>query len=164
MPRLFVTDSANTSRKVQRLIVIDSANVARSLKRLFVVDASNLARLVYQSDFTDTFSITAGHLTGPPAQTGYVSGSIGSITGGTLTGGKVIAALQETGSTAQLVVSGFTSDPGSGWLASITANGVTEPGNTAAYSYLSGDAQWDWGALWGFVNGNTYNGCQIVHS
>jgi chitodextrinase len=57
-----------------------------------------------------------------------------------------------------LSVGGFTTDPGVGWLVSVTAGGVTRTGAAAAYSYSSGSALWTWNGaagLFGFSNSGT---------
>jgi pseudomonalisin/xanthomonalisin len=59
-------------------------------------------------------------------------------------------------------VSGFTSDPGQAWLISAAADGTTRLGASAAYSYLSGTATWQW------TTGPMFNGfgtttCTIAH-
>jgi subtilisin family serine protease len=61
-------------------------------------------------------------------------------------------------------VSGFTSDPGSGWLVSAAAEGVTYVGSRAAtYSYNSGSARWSWNGPNAFSGWPTQTTCTIVH-
>ncbi len=50
----------------------------------------------------------------------------------------------------------FASNPGAGWLKSVSANGVTKTGASATYSYTSGSGIWTWSTQFGFVNGNAY--------
>jgi chitodextrinase len=44
-----------------------------------------------------------------------------------------------------VAISGFSADPGSGWLISATAGAITRQGTAAAYIYSNGVAQWFWG-------------------
>ena len=98
---------------------------------------------------------------------------IGSYSPTELTGGDTVAAiidLKSIGcsliSTSILSVSGFSSNPGSSWLTSITCNGVTNSGSAASsYSYSSGSAHWYWSQLFGLLAEIGSNvSCAIVHS
>jgi hypothetical protein len=115
---------------------------------------------------SESGSITAGQ-NGTGGAYGYQKSSYGSIsgfpgTGGTLSDVKEIAGLRDTNPTAiggdgLLRITGFASDPGSGYFTSITANGSTKLSSTATYSYLSGAAVWQWsGSPFNFLAGNTY--------
>jgi Zn-dependent metalloprotease len=90
---------------------------------------------------------------------GYKSGFEGSYSPTALTGGRTLAEFDDIGACSGpcgtltngvVVVSGFSSDPGAGWLSSVTANGVTKLNSAAAYSYSSGSATWSWGSVFGF--------------
>jgi hypothetical protein len=63
---------------------------------------------------------------------------------------------------ANVVLSGFTSDPGQGWLGSVTALGVTKTAASATYSYSSGEATWTWPTKFGFTGTGTTT-VQITH-
>jgi YD repeat-containing protein len=99
---------------------------------------------------SDTVTMTQGtYVSGPITLDGFNSGQFGSVSPSTLTGGKTILQLMDAYNGppfiyTQLIISGFTSDPGQSWLTSVTANGVTRSGASAAYSYANGSAQWDW--------------------
>jgi YD repeat-containing protein len=122
---------------------------------------------------TDTFSFGAGgwqtgtypNLT---VYTGYIQGSYGTITPGTTSNGKTIQILDSsynvsTGvSWTALAVTGFSSNPGAGWLTSIAmpATGVTLTGATAIFSYSAGVGVWEWQIAYGDLGGATVT---IVH-
>jgi hypothetical protein len=65
-----------------------------------------------------------------------------------------------------LAISGFSSNPGSSWLSSITCNGVTnEQSHSSQYVYSSGTAEWYWYTQFGLASHNGSNvACTIVHS
>jgi hypothetical protein len=109
---------------------------------------------------------------------GYTTGAIGdrgSYSPSTLTGGKTVADVLDqtvtgggTGCPTSLValnVSGFTANPGTSWLTSITCNSKKLTSSTATFSYASGVAAWDWpiSDSFGFVSGDEYT-CTIVHN
>lgn len=97
--------------------------------------------------------------------------SEGAYTPTKLTGGDTVTAVFDTHSTcsgshvsSSLIVTGFTSDPGAGWLVSITCNGVGL-GAGASYFWEGGvpEAIWEWTTGFGFANGTQYS-CTIVHN
>ena len=61
-----------------------------------------------------------------------------------------------------VALSGFTSDPGQGWLGSATAVGVTKTAPSATYSYSSGVATWTWATEFGFTGSGT-TAVKITH-
>ena len=108
----------------------------------------------------------------PPGQIaeGYFSGVTGSYSPTVLTGGRTVYGVYDVlvffcsgVNTSILIVSGFSSDPGKGWLTSITCNGVTNPSSFASYSYSGGMGSWHWTTLFGF-SGKTSASCSITHS
>lgn len=126
----------------------------------------------------NSFNITAAS-TGTGA--GYSDGSggtstgiaVGSITGGTLTGGKIVCEVSffPTLTQQRFRVRGFTLDPGQGWLKTITVNSETvTPAANLTYTWdaTHGTASWVWatghGADWNLVNTNTYNGNSVTHN
>jgi Spherulation-specific family 4/Divergent InlB B-repeat domain len=97
---------------------------------------------------------------------GYDSPTIGSYTPTALSGGRTLLGFYDIGAcsggptcatyNSVVTVGGFSSDPGSGWLASVSANGVTKLGSTAfSYSYSSGSATWSWSGTFGFTGSGT---------
>jgi hypothetical protein len=99
--------------------------------------------------------------------------SIGSYSPTGLTGGKTVALVIDritshpcvVGSISALNVSGFSSNPGSSWLTSITCNGVTNNASAASFSYSNGVASWTWSQRFGlFGKQGTNVSCTIVHS
>jgi hypothetical protein len=89
-----------------------------------------------------------------------------------LTGGRTVVAIVDQthidcGVTqSYLTVEGFTSDPGSSWLTSITCNGVKLSASAmTSYSYTSSasEAVWTWSTHFGLSNGAQVS-CTIVHS
>ena len=97
---------------------------------------------------------------------GYYSSWIGSYTPTALSGGRTLLRFYDIGACSSgpipcatynsvVTVGGFSSDPGSGWLASASANGVTKLGSAAFYSYSSGSATWQWSGTFGFTGSGT---------
>jgi len=106
----------------------------------------------------------------PEQFSGYSAGFIGSYSPTGLTGGETVVTIMDTGATTcfpssiQFGVSGFTSNPGTTWLTSITCNGIEKTGSTASFTYNSGTATWKWdNESFGFVLDDTYS-CSIVYS
>lgn len=105
---------------------------------------------------------------------GYSTGlSIGSYSPTGLIGGETVIEIADelsiscpNHSTLSLLeVSGFSSNPGSSWLTSVTCNGVTNDASAASYSYNSGVAEWVWSQLFGLAEENGTNvGCTIIHN
>src|SRR5581483_6118147 len=109
--------------------------------------------------YTDSFSMTAGSKTitqpgRPPVivetDCGYNPPSFGSISPTTTTTGLTIKTFYQqdlfstdTSSTV-LIVAGFSSDPGTGWLSSIHVGGSGLSGVGATYIYNNGQASWIW--------------------
>jgi titin len=120
--------------------------------------ASSTASFTTAAYYTDLFSMTAGSQTiegtgKPPViediNCGYNPPSLGSISPTTTTNGLTLSTFyqQELYSAKTyntvLEVTGFTSDPGSGWLSSI-GFGTALSGASATYSYSGGQAGWLW--------------------
>ncbi len=103
---------------------------------------------------------------------GFASGAYGSYSPTGLTGGHSVADLWDIGGPcieeSSFSASGFSADPGSSWLSSVTCNGVTNTGATGTFSYFNGVATWTWKGLshlFGFrslVRSNV--SCSVVHS
>lgn len=100
----------------------------------------------------------------------YVTFGSYSPTG--LTGGKTVAQILDRtsangcliGSESHVTVSGFSANPGSSWLVSITCQGITRTGASSAFSYSGSTAFWSWSALnFGFTNGANVS-CSITHN
>lgn len=107
---------------------------------------------------------------------GFTSGSLGTYSPTALTGGKTVGALDDDGtaypagcggppSTSILGIQGFSSNPGSSWLVSITCNGVEKLSSAASFNYVSATdyATWTWSSVFGFVD-NDQVSCTIVHN
>jgi hypothetical protein len=101
---------------------------------------------------------------------GYHSTIVGSYSPTSLTGGKTVyAAFDYGGVYAQVYVSGFSSDPGSAWLSSVTCKGTTlsqgAPGAAFSYSATYGIAYWGWSSPFGLASAlGTNVSCTIVHN
>lgn len=98
----------------------------------------------------------------------------------TLTGGNAVIAVYDVtcGSpfnppflyaiNSNLVIGGFSSDPGKSWLTSVSCNGVTETSASATgygYNASTGRATWNWSTtfgLWWQAPGVNVS-CSIVH-
>lgn len=126
---------------------------------------------------TDNGTLTAGTQvtftcpppTGHSMNIGYISGSLGSYSPTGLTGGKTLTQVFDfistcAGTLGQVAISGFSSNPGSSWLMSVTCNGKTRLSSAVtSFNYSSGVATWDWsGSPFGFLSGS-YS-CSIVHT
>ena len=125
--------------------------------------------------YSDSPTMTMGYLgNGSDHYFGFQTGA-GSMSPATTVNGKTYRDFMDhyvcdpfTGcypGFASITLSGFTSDPGIGWLISATATGTTKMGNTAGYSYNSslGTATWVWyGESFGFGGGGTTT-VTIVH-
>ena len=106
--------------------------------------------------FIDTLQMTQGEgVSYLPPYTyiycyGYDSGSdcsspFGSLSPEILSGGKTVTMFDDASDAQSIVnVSGFSSDPGQGWLISASATGVTLNGSAATYGYSNGTASWHW--------------------
>ena len=133
---------------------------------------------------TDTATLTIGAVGSGGCSsitTGYSSFvPAGGYTPTTLTGGMTVALLVDINeffpgcpNYAVLGVKGFESNPGAGWLTSVTCNGVTNPVSTAQFQYIASqnnEGQWTWttpsGAIFGFLShgGGAQVSCTIVHN
>lgn len=159
---------------------------SRSVSWMTIVLVSGVSIPGVASAVSDNGTLTLGHA---PAASYPCSGSSGSLltsgfsafvstgsyspTG--LTGGVVIVGLFDLVSCplavgfSQLRIAGFSSDPGSNWLTSITSNGVTRTPGTATYDYTSstGTASWTWTTtILGFISppAGANLSCTIVHN
>jgi hypothetical protein len=100
---------------------------------------------------------------------GFDSGSFGSYSPTGLTGGDVVAGVLDTASGycggvfSEVVITGFSSNPGTTWLSSVTCNGVTNNDSNASFSYGGGVAIWSWSQLFG-LKGKSNVSCTIDHS
>lgn len=106
---------------------------------------------------------------------GYSSAlSFGSYSPTGLTGGTSVSELVDHaqfhgacgGTGSGLTISGFSSNPGSTWLTSVTCNGVTNDASAAiTYTYSGGVAEWAWTQQFGLAPKDGSNvSCTIVHS
>jgi len=127
---------------------------------------------------TDNATLTVGHMSTRVTdiltlvRSGYAADlAFGSYSPTGLSGGKTVFHLYDVGiipttDVASLKVSGFSSDPGQSWTASVTCNGITKTGVSATYSYTSGSATWSWSTNFGLRSkptGTNVN-CAIVHN
>jgi hypothetical protein len=103
------------------------------------------------------------------ATSGYAGYGSYSPTG--LTGGEAVFAVYDSNSYCEndagsyFDVSGFSSDPGSDWLTSITCNGVEQTPSAGSYFYSAGYAYWMWSTTFGFSSKVGDNvSCTIVHN
>lgn len=137
----------------------------------------NDAAPAFASSDTGTLTVGTG-ITGvicrPFTVYGYISlrttGNFGSYSPTGLTGGKTVANVSETAQgscsgISALTVTGFSSNPGSTWLSSITCNGIQKLGSAASFSYSGGDASWQWGGGFGLINKAGSNvSCTVDHN
>ncbi len=92
------------------------------------------------------------------ASTGYLASSYGSVSPSSLTDGKSLTIISDDSFNGNCAVrvSGFSSDPGAGYINYVAANGVSKLRTDASYSYSGGAATWVWTGSFGFTNGGTY--------
>lgn len=85
-----------------------------------------------------------------------------------LTGGETVIDLFDyfsCGTRSELVISGFSANPGQSWLSSVKCGSVTNTGSSATYYYGSGDASWVWSTRFGLQSSYGSNvSCTIVHN
>ncbi len=119
---------------------------------------SNTATVTTPQAYLDTLTLGIQAFTSPDGDTyvGYFpdfGGTGGQLSPATLTGGKTAADAYDlcfgTCIESSVVVKGFSSDPGQSWLHSATANGVTQNGSSAQYSFSAGAATWLWSTPFG---------------
>lgn len=114
-----------------------------------------------------TFSGTAATFLYDPfngyTQTGYMEG-ISTLSPTALPdSGKNIGSLFDDDSfnNGQLIINGFSSDPGISYVTSVTINSTTKTTATASYNYNSsfGVATWTWSSFqFGFAHNTAYTG------
>jgi len=124
---------------------------------------------------TDIATLTVGTAPtcGGGADFGYDSATgLGSYSPTGLTGGKTVRTVVEEWTTCIMLpvvtifkVSGFSSNPGAGWLTSVRCNGVTKV-PSGAPSYSAGTAGWVWaGNPFLLINKQGQNvSCTVVHN
>ena len=113
-----------------------------------------------------------GTCPGPVIDTGYNSYiSIGSYSPTGLTGGKTVSALVDVMGplcpimSSELDISGFSSNPGTNWLSTVTCGSITKLRSSATFSYYNGTASWIWSGLFGFnAELHTNVSCTITHN
>jgi hypothetical protein len=128
---------------------------------------------------TDVGTLMVGHATGGQCggrmlvYSGYKpSLSIGSYSPTGLTGGRTVTTLADFTQAfcgvnlTSLSVSGFTTNPGSGWLTSVTCNGISNSGGSGSFSFADGTATWSWNRGFGLLPlpTGTNVSCTIVHN
>lgn len=165
MPALHLND-AGTWRQIQNVYVND-AGTWRTIQKIFVNDIGTW-RQVYQRRPAESGNFIAGQ-NGTGGAYGYVRGSYGTgahwngVLGTTLTDGNQVRQVRDSNPTGSggdgvLSIDGFSSDPGSTYISSLTANSITQLSSAASYAYLSGIATWTWtGSPFNFLAGNTYD-------
>ena len=125
--------------------------------------------------FSDTPVMTEGEWdndgTGNYLDDGFESGFGGSMAPTTTSNGYTYQAFFDSQysiqagegyKSTQLLISGFTADPGQAWLTSATAPGATLTGSAATYSYTGGVATWRW-TTGPYFGGSGSFTCTIVH-
>ena len=98
----------------------------------------------------------------------------GSYSPTTLTGGYTVTLLMDAGASgvsceaaavnANFSVSGFSSNPGSSWLTSVTCDGVELLASNGTFGYSSGTASWVWSNSQFYFSIGDQVSCTIVHN
>lgn len=105
------------------------------------------------SSVTLNTTLTIGTaIVGGIAYRGFASGatSFGSLGSASTSDGYTVVSVYDyrDNSTPEYIavcaISGFGTDPGQAYLYDVTANGTTKTGSTAAYTYSTGTAIWEW--------------------
>jgi len=158
-------------------LIVTSDGSVKSIEELNSTDTVIAIRPLTS---TDNGTLTVGNFnaicgTGP----GGVDHTYGNVGSGSysptgLTGGTTVNEILDNngafgGCAAVLSVfsaKGFSANPGSAWLSSITCNGVMKTGASASsFSYSNGFAFWQWSTLFGLAAKNGSNvSCSIVHN
>jgi len=95
---------------------------------------------------------------------GFQRNSFGAMSPATTDNGKIYQSLMDMqvctifgcDVSGSLTIGGWASDPGKGWLNSVSALGNTKTGASAYYWYSNGSATWNWGGeSFGFGAGGT---------
>lgn len=177
MPFQLALPSPPDSSSEQLVITQDG-----SVKSKSELDATDIVlRVIPLTTSTDNGTLTIGsrivrcnNNQGFQFLFGFGSGVYGSYSPTGLTGGESLLSIADNTTTSacggsafsQLIVSGFSSNPGSSSLSSVTCNGVEYTGSASVFSYGSGLAMWTFGALFGFQSkgDNSNVSCSIVHN
>lgn len=115
-----------------------------------------------------TLTITRSTLFGQCPNLNFTSGPYSPAA---LTGGKTVDFVTELDCNSSFIslavrISGFAIDPGQAWITSMTCNGVTKTGASAAsFNYGSGKANWTWYSSFGLYSlpVSTNVSCSITH-
>lgn len=124
---------------------------------------------------TDIATLTKGYSN---CESGYRASSMGAYSPTGLTGGTTVIHLFDyftlppaigacsVGVYSWFAASGFSSNPGSSWLTSVTCNGTTKSGATASFLYQNGAALWSWQSIFGLVSlaNGANTSCTIIHN
>ena len=131
---------------------------------------------------SDIGTLTVGHsplgscFSSPQLFAGFYSSLTGSYSPTGLTGGETVYALGDSlyisfscPNFSALTISGFSSNPGQGWLTSTACHGVTNSGSSAylfQYDSTNHLATWYWSTLFGLtaLSTGTNVSCTIVHN
>lgn len=143
-------------------IKINDAGTWRVIHTIKVND-SGTWRKVYPSKFTTSGTFVSTSLSfNPVYYRGYGDGCGNSMSPATLPDGKTIIMILKTQSgvfaltvVTTIQITGFVSDPGANYFASITVNSVTQPYSFFTYSYSAGTAQWSYTAF--NTSGDVFN-------
>lgn len=140
-----------------RFVHINDAGTWRSIRNVFVNDAGTW-RLTYARGLIAT--MTAG--TDGGFNTGYnnQTGSYGSMSAVTLNDGHTVSSISYNSFSGAMFLSiaGFSSDPGQGYLTSLSIGGIgtLTPGDGNFFGYSYGTAaQWSW-LTSALTNGGVY--------
>jgi len=138
----------------KRIFLFDptAGGAVRQGKRIFLFDAGGTARLIFSG--ADNLSMVVGS-GGAGGSNGYINGGFGSLTPNTLGDGSVVQELAVGGRTSaspnQLVfeIRGYPGTIVSGYLRSLSVNGVVSAPGDANFTSFSGGtagstAQWIW--------------------
>lgn len=120
--------------------------------------------------YTDGVTVTEGTFGNRQSQGyGFFLGVFGSVSPTTTSTGLTYRYIEDIVSRGQprsgyFAIQGLTSNPGSGWLQSLTCLGVEKTGASASYGYDSADgiAVWIWTSSFGFSASGTAQ-CTVVH-
>lgn len=168
----YMVDAGGVTRHIRTRYVVDSSGVTRLIRKRYIIDSVGAARLtfLYAIPFFGTTGtlINVGGGFSDPFQFGTIGGQPPGVPLN-LGGGLFLVDLytQAGGNFKWFIVDGFASDPGAGWLRSLTVssssgtNTVTPSDVGTTYQFgVSGAhaAQWRWPGSFLAFNANSFTG------
>lgn len=154
---MFVND-AGTLRRV-RAAYVNDAGTLRRIRQFYVNSGGVLRREAFSLLVATLVEGSIGDET--DGAFGFnLNDPIGSLTPDTFGPLQVVALHDFIGSGISdtvLAITGFSADPGQGWLGQLSVDGITRTGASAdLYESIGGESRWHWtGDIFGFDGSGT---------